>query len=305
MSIVCRLCAVSKEPINIRCTIDDLKPEIKIILVICCELDVHHNPLSLTRNVCNLCCSTLEHLLYFRDNVSHAQKRLCIDSSELDVSLLGSLKLENQPNDNNNYEIGGSEYRDVIDDGSEIRAMRPNSNSTGCGDKETELIDTDTKNIEIIDVLKGNDIDGRISGVDDEQNIEADSDNAIIENRLSRTFGQCGIASKSQQNTAQAGHIFNISSMVNANDINQDGTIKDEKVREHNFSNWASITIPCSKCDDFLGDHIQLERHFEDMHSEEKLEYVCSYCEGKEHFSSELAYRNHVTEIHFPHLAHW
>lgn len=153
--------------------------------------------------------------------------------------------------------------------------------------------------------------DGRSTDLDDdyiddnELDTESDSNTANAVDRLSRTSTRSGISSKSKQNSGVQRPFFDISSMFNPIDIKEDGSIKDEKIREHNLNSWQSITISCSKCDGFTGEHMKLEKHFQNMHPEEALEYICSICEKKKQFSTGYGYRNHMTKIHFPHLAHW
>lgn len=134
MEIVCRLCAVSQKPADIRCTIDNLKPHIKTILVNCCNLDVYHSCSNLTRSICEPCYWTLELFLRFLENVSRAQVKLCKDLSN--KSSARGVRLEN-----------------IVEDNPEIRAMAISRTSIGCNEKERITgTQTEANSIEIIDL---------------------------------------------------------------------------------------------------------------------------------------------------------
>lgn len=295
MEAFCRLCAVLKQPDEFKCKIDDTHFDIERKLITCCNWNSFRSHKNLTKNVCIQCFLQLEQCWYFRESVSRAQQKL-----------FESIHNTLEPNSLHQFDNTGDEFIDVK--------------------VENTLTDTiEINHIEVSDVKVENDFEQYVSDNenyndnynDSDNNIdnESEADNSVIQLNLGETSSKPKItnekvkrkklASKNKQNNVNEQKNFNISKLLNDEDMNEDGTIKAEKILEQNLSSWTDITHLCYKCKEQFNTHADLWLHFTANHQNEKLKYICPICPNEILFLSERYYRDHVAKLHHPHLAYW
>lgn len=98
---------------------------------------------------------------------------------------------------------------------------------------------------------------------------------------------------------------FDIKALLSHQDVNENGTIKPEKIQEQNFCDWAGIKSRCYKCTEDFDTNAELWAHFTSSHSNEKIKFICPICPDEMIFLSGRYYRSHIAKAHFPHLLYW
>lgn len=305
MDDFCRLCAIPKQREEFKCKIDDQHFDIEQKLVTCCNWNSYRSHHNLPQNVCISCFLQLEQCWYFRETVARAQEKLC-NLMQIDIDLkamddiqvkeenladetvevapieVSTLKLENDYENYTNYHESGDDNDidkkysyDVDDDvggggGSSLRNV-----------ESTDDVNKNTKTKRKITKRK-------------EKEVEKEKANVKRKNGTPKM-------KKSANNDIE----FDIKTLLSREDVNENGTIKPEKICAQNFCNWTTITSRCYKCNKDFDTNSDLWIHFTSTHSNEKIKFICPICPDEMLFLSGRYYRSHIAKTHFPHLVYW
>lgn len=298
MEELCRLCAIPKQPEEFKCKIYDRNLNIEQKLITCCNWNSYRSNENLPENICMQCFLQLEQCWYFREAVSRAQRKLCdlIDNVE-------SKKLHKRQ----------KSYENPIEDIQmvEVKVESPEDD----GVIEIGPIEVTGLKIDHDDENYTND-DDIYSANEFESDGYVPAANPLVEEKTKKTVlkpktkpktkkakSKHSISNATLTNNLQKFETF-ISKHLSNKDINEDGTIKPEKIREQKFCNWIDLKHLCYQCDEEFNDHSILWQHFASAHSYEKLKYVCPICKNNTLFLSGRYYRDHIKKVHFPHLTY-
>lgn len=305
MDDLCRLCAVRKQPEEFKCKIDDQHFDIEQKLVTCCNWNSYRSHHNLPQNVCIPCFLQLEQCWYFRETVGRAQQKLC-DLMQIDIDLktiddiqvkeenladetvevapieVSTLKFENEYENYTNYHESGDDNDidkkysyDVDDDvGGGVQDTEPTSDVKK--DTKTKRKTTATKMTKSC------------------KRKEKEKE------KVKRKIGTPKVK-KCANNDIE----FDIKTLLSHEDVNENGTIKPEKIHAQNFCNWTAITSRCYKCNKDFDTDSDLWVHFTSTHSNEKIKFICPICPVEMLFLSGRYYRSHIAKSHFPHLIYW
>lgn len=288
----CRLCAVLRHPEEIKCKIDDRMLDVEQKLVTCCNWNSYRSHHNLPKNVCIPCFLQLEQCWYFRETVSRAQQKLCqlmqvdikqkpiIDDEEdgehvINIDVQVEVKLENADEE--------------IDIGPVVVSDLKVENDSDIGDDNFENNDYDEPTIGDDSIYENASINVR---KEKKSSSRTNSEKKKCKNSYKK---RCTIRTIE----------FDIKSLLSHQDVNEDGTIKPEKMQELNFSNWESIIHRCHLCKEDFSTHSELSVHFTSIHSNDRIKYVCPICPDEIQFLSGRYYREHVAKNHYPHLIYW
>lgn len=292
----CRLCAVLRYPEEIKCNIDDVQQK----LVTCCNWNLYRDHHSLPKNVCISCFLQLEQCCFFRESVSRAQQKLS-ELAGLDVE--DKLKIDNE-------EHGGNELKCT----DEVQVKLEDA------DEEFDIgtvVVSELKLEHDIDIGNDDNYDNSFGNYDcDEPNIDGDllEEDASINVQKEKTNSEtkktkCKNPSKKSKSIKKKCTNrmieFDIKSLLSHQDVNEDGTVKPEKMKQLNLYSWEAVTHRCHMCKEDFNTHSELCAHFTSIHSNKRIKYVCTICPDETQFMSGRYYREHVTKYHHPHLTYW
>lgn len=302
MEALCRLCAVPKQPEDFKCNIYDRNLDIQQKLITCCNWNSYRSHANLPENICMQCFLQLEQCWYFREAVSRAQHKLCglivnvgsnklrdhqsgakksIESSLEDIQMV-EVKVENSE-DECVIEVGPIEFTGLKIENDEVN--HTNDNDIYCTDEvesdgyvpaENPLVEKKTKKSEL-------------------------KSKPTPKTKTKKAKSKPTMTNKTSANNSQE---FDLLKHLSIQDVNEDGTIKAEKIREQNLCNWGDIKYLCYQCNEEFNEHSILWQHFASAHSYEKLIYICPICKSNTSFHSERYYRDHIKKVHFPHLTY-
>lgn len=316
MKNFCRLCAVPKQSEEFKCKIDDQNFNIEQKLVTCCNWNSYRSHNNLPQSVCIPCFLQLEQCWYFRETVARAQQKLCdlmkIDEKSIDEIQVkeenltdetveeapievSTLKLENDYENDADFHETGDE-----DDIDRTAGFDGDDDEDGGGDasglqfpEQTNDIKEDTKTNRKTTVAKSAKPTKSIkSTTRKNKNNETKKEN-VKRKHATPKVKKC------------ANLEFDIKAVLSHEDVNENGTIKPEKIEAQNFCDWAGIVSRCYKCSEDFDTNAELWAHFTSLHSNEKIKFVCPICPDEMLFLSGRYYRSHITKSHFPHLTYW
>lgn len=308
MENLCRLCAIPKQVIEFKCKINDQNFDIEQKLVTCCNWNSYRSHHSLPQNVCTACYQQLEQCWYFSEMIARAQQKLCSlmqvdanDQSFKDIQVkeenLGDEAVPAEPvyqvstmkieNDYDNYPNDDENDNDIGID---------NSYSLGNDDTVEEFKDTDIPPSDVRKAIKPK-RKSIVAPVPEQSNKRSEK---VVKDKVKPK----NTTPKMQKQTKNVVE-FDIKSVLTHVDVNENGTIKPEKVQAQNFCNWATITSRCYKCHNDFDTDSDLWVHFTSTHSNEKLKFICPICPEEMLFLSGRYYRCHIAKSHFPYLAYW
>lgn len=322
MEELCRLCAISKQPEDFRCKIDDGNFDIERKLVTCCNWNSYRSHQNLPKMVCISCFLQLEQCWYFRETVSRAQQKLCdllkIDSAPKPLHELESyteptfeseltevaeieVKIENTLDET--VEVGEIEVTDLkVEDDFNNFSERLEANS----DHDDAVVDDDNYNY----------YEDHFS----ENSYPAAEDSVKVKNLEKSTSKPKPVKQKSKRTKQKPKHVpsksktkkiacnnleFDIKAMLSHGDVNENGTVKKEKIMQLNLCDWTAVKHRCYQCNGDFNSHSDLWTHFVTTHSNEKLKFICPICPDDMVFLSGRYYRNHIAKSHYPHLTYW
>lgn len=307
MEELCRLCAVPKQSKEFKCKIYDSNLNIEQKLISCCNWNSYRSHDNLPNNICIGCFLLLEQCWYFCETVTQAQHKLY------------ALTVKNEENNDPETQIPIEMESDgnVLDDchAVEIKVEALPELEPELIEAEQELYVSvlDTKVESILDINPSEDdnsvCDG--DGFDDnesDQFIEStsvDMETSKDKSKLSSSSNKTKRIDSNAKKQLVTALEFEISNYLSHQDVNEDGTVKAEKIHEQNLCDWTIIKHRCYKCDQQFDEYSKLMEHFNDRHSNEKMKYICPICTSREVFLSDRYYRIHITKFHFPHLYYW
>lgn len=312
MEFLCRLCAVAKEPDEIRYSINDAVEDIERKLISCCDWNSYRCHADLPKSVCYSCYLLLEQCFNFQSSVSRAQKKLLKQVLGLELAQSGIFNRTDHSITNSITNAAGKDVEGIEVSGIE---NHPSDN------KLAEC--NESRNHTESDIEQNGRAGRRCDPISNEQDSDyGDYDRDYSEDDQEITIGgnefkdYSGNESRPEQSiqlkvaqrktTAKIlNQTFDIAKCVSAKDVNKDGTIKEEIIRRHGVTKWEAIIINCPGCKDFADDHTKLKKHFIGMHPGEMLAFLCPYCEKSERFLSGRYWRFHIVKEHFEHLAYW
>lgn len=314
MEFLCRLCAVAKEPDEIRYNINDAVEDIERKLISCCDWNSFRCHADLPQSICYSCYLLLEQCFNFHSCVARAQKKLFKQILGLELTQSGIFNGTDQTITNSNI----TNVTVKIEQGIEASGVenQPTDNTLAVCNENRSHKESDIEH----DYLenrgcdpKSNDLNSDYDYGDNDRDYSEDDQEMTREanelkdyNGKSRQQHSIQLKEAHRKTTARIpNQIFDIAKYVSDRDINKDGTIKEEIIRKHDVAKWEIIIINCPKCKDFVGEHTKLKKHFTDMHPGEKPEFLCPYCEKSERFLSGHYWRFHIVKEHIEHLAYW
>lgn len=313
MKFFCRLCAMPKQSEEFKCKIDDQNFDIEQKLVSCCNWNSYRSHHNLPQNVCIPCFLQLQQCWYFRETIARAQQKFC-DLMKINVDLkaidgksfdeiqvkeeilvdetvevepieVSALKIENDYENHSNLHES-SDDNDIDrtdgfhddDDNDEVGAEPTNDTiKEDIKPKRKTNVAKTTKSIKRLDKEKPN-----------------------VKEKVQRKNGTPK-ARKCPSKVIE----FDIKTVLSHEDVNENGTIKPEKIHAQNFCNWTAIKSRCYKCNEEFGTAADLWAHFTTTHSNEKVKFICPICPDEMLFLSGRYYRSHIAKSHFPHLVYW
>lgn len=296
MERICRLCAEAKQPTEFRCRIDDLNLNLEQKLIGCCNWNSFQQHENLPKSVCISCFQRLNQCWDFHEYVTHAQRKLLelikndnltipvtpqkVDCDDTCDNVIDSLKVEEIK-----VEIAPEEWPTAI-----FLHEISVGNIFG-GDETNEIannivdLEDTNENIENVKIRKLRDSSG--------SKIES-STSEPMNNRENKT-----IEYSTETNE------FDILKHFSLADVNPNGTIKAERIREENLFDWTVMKNQCYRCDEHLNDYGSLSDHFKKIHPTDKLKCICSLCPDNGIIMNPTNYISHVTNAHYPHLFYW
>lgn len=316
MEILCRLCAVAKEPDEIRHNINDATNDIERKLISCCDWNSFRCHVDLPQSICYSCYLLLEQSWNFQNTVSRAQKKLY-------RKVLGSKFPEPAVASTSDKTILNAMSSVVVkvEENIEFTAIEEHQSGDTLPDcnEHHNNASMEIEQNELDDDGRDDASNDRYSDYGDDDRDFSEDDNEITIEDIKPEDGE---SSKNERKTRSKQPIqpkasqrkpiarisidaFDITKFVDHKDINADGTINEEIIRTQKFIKWEAITTSCSKCKNFADDHTKLKKHFTDAHPEDRLEFYCPYCENSDRFWTGRYWRFHIVREHFEHLAHW
>lgn len=280
MQEYCRLCAVLRNPEEIKCNIDDVQQK----LVTCCNWHLYQDHHSLPRNVCISCFLQLEQCCFFHESVSRAQQKLSelagLDVEDNDVDVQVKLEAADEEFDIGTVMVSELKVENDIDIG--------NDNY----DNNYENYDCDEPNI-----------DGDSLEEDASINVQKEKTNSETKKTKCKNPQKKSKSIKKKYTNRMIK--FDIKSLLSHQDVNEDGTVKSEKMEQLNLYSWEAVTHRCHICREDFNTQSELCAHFTSIHSNKRFKYVCTICPDETQFVSGRYYREHVTKYHHPHLTYW
>ncbi|XP_031640766.1 zinc finger protein 724-like [Contarinia nasturtii] len=294
MEEMCRLCAVLKQPEEFKCKIDDANFDVEQKLITCCNWNSFRSHNSLPKSVCIPCFLQLEQCWYFRETVSRAQQKL-----------FGLIDVNNAF-----HEIHG-----VVEHCYEEEMVQVKCENTTDDTIDVDHIEVSNFKFESDYDDYNNDFDNANNSSDGESELN-DAPSSIqqkIQKTTSKTRSVKEKVKRKKQKQTQLEQ-FDISKFLTGEDMNEDGTVKAEKILELNLSNWTKIKHPCYKCNKngnastsqsyTAPSYGDLWFHFTTNHQNEQLKYICPICPDRMIFLSDRYYREHIVKFHHPHLSY-
>lgn len=316
MENLCRLCAIAKQPKEFKCQIDDQHFDIEQKLVTCCNWNSYRSHHNLPKSVCISCFLQLEQSWYFCDTVERAQQKLCdlmqidfdvktIDKQQIiiDAPSFGDIQVKEE-------NLADETLEETPIEVTSLKIENDYENYTNFNECDDDRgIDKHCYSI--------ND-----DGEDDHRDEESNNDvKIVVKTKRKTTTAKVANASKgkhkAKQNVKRKSGTpkvktrvnnaieFDIQALLSHEDVNQNGTIKLEKIHAQNFCDWTAIKSRCYKCIKDFDASSDLWVHFTSTHSNEKIKFICPICPDEMLFLSGRYYRNHIVKTHFPHLFYW
>lgn len=312
MRVFCRLCAVPKKSEEFKCQINDQNFNIEQKLVTFCNWNSYRSHHNLPQSVCIPCYLQLEQCWYFRETIARAQQKLCdlmrIDTNlkEIDEQSFDEIQVKEEilvvetveeapvgvsnwkfENDFENY----ADFHERSDD---------DIDRTSCFDDDNGAIDVVLQDPEPANAGKEDTkIHRKTTKAKPTKSVKStkqkDKSNKAEKDNIKRKVKKC-------PNLALN---FDIKAMLSHEDVNENGTIKPEKIRAQELCDWSGITNRCYKCNEDFNTNADLWAHFTSSHSNEKMKFICPICPDEMIFLSGRYYRSHIAKSHFPHLTYW
>lgn len=315
MENLCRLCAAAKQLVEFKCKIDDQYFDIEQKLVTCCSWNSYRSHENLPQNVCMSCFQQLEQCWYFRETIAHAQQKLCT-LMQIDVDVDVKPIIDEQSF--NDVQVKEENFHDetVEETPIEVSTLKleheyenyPNYNENDDdNDADKNLChyddndDVDTKGFELAESTSNEKKSDRTK----RKTTATSTTKSIKRNAKEKEKSKRKTGTPKVKKPANNATEFDIQSLLSHEDVNQNGTIKPEKIRAQNFCNWAAIASRCYICNEDFETNSDLWVHFTSTHSNEKIKFICPICPGEMLFLSGRYYRSHIVKSHFPHLNYW
>lgn len=315
MKIFCRLCAVAKQSEEFKCKLDDQNYDIEQKLVTCCNWNSYRSHHNLPQNVCIPCFLQLEQSWYFREMVARSQQKLCdlmkvdIEIDEIQVKeedLAADETVEEPP-----IEVSTLKFENDFGNSTNFHE----SDGDGDGDNDVDNVgcsfveddDSDGDDGVLQDVEPSNDmklITKTISKTAVAKVTKSTKEKVIENVKEKEKVKRKNETPKSKKCVSNALE-FDIKTVLSHEDVNENGTIKPEKIQAQNFCDWNAITSRCYKCKTDFDTNADLWFHFTSSHPDEKIKFVCPICPGVMLFLSGRYYRSHIAKMHHPHLVYW
>lgn len=280
----CQLCAEAKEPYQLECSVKDQQSNVRQMLLDCCRWatfegsEYEHLP----ANVCKSCFSLLKLSWYFANKVANAQ-RVLLDHWTT------TMAIEDEPSTD-----------PLVDDrmGAKLATIQtasdPDIRDEICQNLEKALPPQDTDGANGLRIAAVQSID---PDFDQWSNYDDDSDES--EHRAPNAIEKTPDDFEMDPN-------FQLLKHLRKGDGNRDGTIKPEAVQRLRLLDWSFIKYPCYICQNSLPNPVQLKRHVNEKHPNERFATTCVFCYRKQFsYGNVNIMKHHISEAHLPYLKLW
>lgn len=294
---LCRLCAKLKRPEELKVSIKGRNSRIKQKLIDCCRWNQFRKHKNLPKKVCKSCIQKLEKCWAFAETVASAQKILLDGIYDDEASKYVPIVSINEGHPSAAQE--------------NILSSIPNQNVLVKQEFSEEFstsytVDHSTS----IDVK--NEVMNEIENESDKKHFNGNDFNDFIQQFPSDNY-VCNEVRKEERKKRKVGNMkkgsldFDILSLLSANDLNKNGTIKLEKILELHLSDWSIYKYKCWKCSNLFDDIATLKGHMSITHPNDTLRHICSLCSHQRTYRDNHRgmFSQHIIREHFPHLKYW
>lgn len=268
MDGICRLCAEFKQPHDFIGSINEVM-DIKEMLIKCCSWNSYQRYDTMPNNVCGVCLGELRQCWDFHERVSQAQIRL--------IQLFDGISCTDST----------TEQLEIL---------------------EAAEIPEEIESVEIYIETVAAKSEIEIHSIHETNQEKNPSTKTVLVNQPSKSAqGEAIYVMQDRVVDQQClqGDSFDIPRHFTKIDVNPNGTIKVERIREHNLYDWTIMQYICYRCETAFDDFFTLMEHFNSIHPKEKLKLSCSVCANEENLYDSADYIEHVTKVHYPHLFYW
>lgn len=282
MNSMCRLCAEILPIENMICTIKDQTLNIRQKLIDCCRWDELHEDQNdhYPRSICKSCYEKLEQCWNFTQSVAQAQFKIYeyfeIERKEDIISGLSNIDDIKAEDDPSIYFGESSQAIEIIE-----QKLPVTENNIECESNDSESGDSMF-------------CDRLYESSDDENDKNSLSENKAKENAAQTQSTVNPVVKMSERQFME----------LTKNDCNDDGSVKEDKVKELQLVNWTILEYRCWICSLCSPDRKELKSHMQTQHSDEIMKSVCTFCTNV-NFISRNSLHRHMIRVHFPYLKNW
>lgn len=288
MNAICRLCAESKQPEELTITISDPTLDIKQKLIDCCRWTSFLHLENLPESICGRCFERLEQSYAFALNVEEAQIKLQAENCfQQNNEGLSETKYEPIEFDTHCADDDSSDDTSDCKDSKIFTSFRPAAqfNLKECWVK-----------LQPIQI-------GECSNKSDTNRLEVASDG---------DFDWCEkLSDSTAEKNAKRKKSFGDKSFLSQfskDDCNADGTIKESAVSTLGLKSWSQLEYKCSECSNTSIGIDAHRSHYEAMHPDRPVKYMCFDCPKTFEGNITLTLLTHIRSYHKARgaaLRHW